>query len=412
MSYSRQLSELALDVDYDELPAKAVVHAKRILTDTLACLVGGYTSETGKICRAVAQEMGGKPEASLIGSDDRASCSAAILANSATLRYLDYNDSMDLYKAANEDVGAHPSDALPVAFAICERDGLSGKRFVEGMIAGYQVMGRLIDGFETSLETRGLHHGSINSFVGAAMAGNLLGLSVDQLTNAMGIAGSLSLGLNILDADGEEYVMTKNIADGFHADRGYLATLLARRGFTGPERVIEGSRGFAESALGGKEKYHDRPLSEEPYILWSALKGVPAEATTHGFLTAIALLAQEHGFSSDDIEEIKVRTMARTLVHCGDPVKKYPKNKETADHSAYFLAAVTAMDGRISTAAYAAERYRDPRVLALIDKVVLEHGPEFDKTAPAASATVRLKDGRSLTKSVERKDIKACPRTR
>lgn len=408
-SYSRELAELALDVRYEQLPDYAVHHAKTILIDTLACLVGGYKSETGRICREVADELGGAPEASLIGSGRKASVISAILTNSASLRYLDYNDSMDLYKGPNDDVGAHPSDALPVAFAICEQKGLSGKRFLEGMFAGYQVMGRLIDCFANALEPRGFHHGSINSFVGAAMAGNLLELNADQLTNAMGIGGSLTLALNILDSDGEEYVMTKNIADGFHAKRGYVAALFARRGFTGPERVIEGNKGFATVVLGGVDRYVDLPIREEPYIMMSALKGVPAEATTHGFLTAITLLAQEQPFNPDDIEEIRIRTMERTLIHCGDPVKKYPRNKETADHSAYFLAAITAMEGRISAAAYAGEKYRDPKVLELIDKVVLEHGPEFDKTAPAASASIRLEDGRVLTRTAERHEIKGLP---
>lgn len=222
----------------------------------------------------------------------------------------------------------------------------------------------------------------------------------------MGIAGSLTLGLDILDADGEEYVMTKNIADGFHSKPGYLATLLARRGFTGPERVIEGNKGFAAVVLGGKDHYHERPIPEESYVLWAALKGVPAEFSTHGFLTAISLLTQEHEFDAADIEEIRIRTMERTLIHCGDPVKKYPKNKETADHSAYFLAAITAMEGRISPAAYLEEKYLDPQVLEVMNKVVLEHGPEFDATTPASSASIRLKDGRTLTRVAERKDIK------
>lgn len=88
------------------------------------------------------------------------------------------------------------------------------------------------------------------------MAGYLLRVPRDQLANAMGIAGSLSVGLDILDAEGEEYTMTKNLADGMIAERGYVAVELARRGMTGPTGIIEGNKASRAWCLAARINSH------------------------------------------------------------------------------------------------------------------------------------------------------------
>src|SRR5690606_18106101 len=117
------------------------------------------------------------------------------------------------------------------------------------MVAGYEITGRLLAGFRISLEVRGFHHGSTLVYSAVAMSGKLLGLTEEQIAQGMGLAGSLTVGLDILDAEGEEYTMTKNLADGMISERGYTASLLAQAGFTGPLRIVEGSKGFAQVVL-------------------------------------------------------------------------------------------------------------------------------------------------------------------
>ena len=67
MSITRDLSERALGLTYEDLPSDVVQYAKRIVTDTLACLIGGLNSPTGKICRSVAKTMSGSAQATIIG---------------------------------------------------------------------------------------------------------------------------------------------------------------------------------------------------------------------------------------------------------------------------------------------------------------------------------------------------------
>lgn len=413
MTTTQQLADIALRFQYDTIPVEARDVAKRLIVDALACAIGGYHSETGRIVRDFALDYGPKPEASLIGTKVRVSCSAAIIANQAMLRYLDYNDDMPIAVGPGNLVAAHPSGSLPVAFAVAERVGASGAQLIETMVAGYEVIGRMLAGFKTSLEVRGIHHGSTLPYAACAMSGRLLGLNAAQIAHAMGIAGSLTVGLDILDAEGEEYTMTKNLADGMLSERGYAAAQLAKRGFTGPERIIEGHKGLAEVLLGGADMFAwgaERP--GEPWILNTVIKGMCAEATTHGHLQATTSLVREQRLVPADIASITIRTNQRSVYHTGDPVKKYPRNKETADHSAYFLTAMAVIHGKITPRIYASSNFTDPTVIGLIDRISLVHGPEYDAIVPAAEVTIELRNGTRFVRRVDKDDLVGEPTNR
>jgi len=408
MSIAGDLSDTVLETHFDAIPAEAVHQAKRLLVDSLACLIGGFHSPTGIACREAAREMGGAQQSTIIGELTRVPARSAVLANQGMMRYLDFNDDIEIAIGPGDIVSAHPSGALPVAFAVSEWVGASGKQFLEAMIVGYEVIGRILESLRISLEVRGFHHGSILGYAGAAMAGKLLGLSRDQLVNAMGIAGSASLALGILDAEGEEYVMTKNIVDSLCAERGLLGAL-ARRGLTGPERIIEGNKGFAQVVLGGTDRFALRHHRDRPFIMETVIKCICAEATTHGHLTATKTLVAEHRLTPEDIVEITIRTNKRSVFHTGDPVKKFPRNKETADHSAYYLTAITVLEGEVTPKSYVDEKYADPRVRALIEKVKLEHAPEYDFRVPGAEVEIRTRHGSVLRRRVEPEELKGSP---
>lgn len=401
MSISRDFAKLALDLTYERLPGDVTLEAKRFILDTLACAVGGFNSPAGTMARALAAEMGGPPEATILGEKQRVGCSPAILANAVMVRYLDYNDSLDIVKGTGDVAGTHPSDSFPAAFAVAERVGASGKQLIEAIVVGYEVAGRMIDAFATGLEVLAFHHGSVLPYITAAMTGKLLRLTEEQLVHAMGIAGAAAVGLDILDAEGEEYTMTKNIADAFLSERGLIGVLLARKGFTGPERIIEGNKGFADGLLRGRKNYVAKPDHHRHWVFETTMKYVCAEATCQGHLSATSELVRENKLTPEQVAEIRIRTNKRTVFHTGDPAKKFPTNKETADHSSHFLSAVTVVDGKVTPAAYTTKKYEDPVVRALIDTVHLEHGPEFDGILGAASVTITTTDGRTLTRRID-----------
>jgi 2-methylcitrate dehydratase len=406
MSATQSLADMALGVRLESLPGEAVKQAKRILIDSLACMLGGFHSPTGIACRQAAHDMGGPAEATLVGEPTRVSARSAVIANQGMLRFLDYNDDIEIPIGTGDIVSAHPSGSLPVAMAAAEMTNASGSQFLEAMIAGYETIGRVLESLKISLEVRGFHHAVVLSYAGAAMSGKLFGLTSSQLVQAMGIAGSVALSLGILDAEGEEYVMTKNIVDGMCAERGLVGAILARRGLTGPERILEGNKGFAQVVLGGADKFVLKPRRDRPFILDTVTKYICAEATTHGHLTATQAIMSANRLRADDVDRVVIRTNARTVFHTGDPIKKYPRNKESADHSSYFLAAMMILEGRISPNTYTPENYSSPTVRAMIDRIDLVHGPEFDFKIGGAEVEIYTKQGELFRKTIWPDELK------
>ena len=408
-----KLAAAALRFDASTLSDDVRDVAKRLIIDALACALGGYASPTGRAVREYAARSGGSAQCTLIGSLERAAISPTIIANQAMLRYLDLNDAMMAAIGPGIMAGLHPSGSLPVAMAVCEANGKTGLDLIASLVAGYEVMGLLLRGLRMSLEARGFHNGCLHAYGGAAVAGYLLGVSREQLAHAMGIAGSLSVGLDILDAEGEEYTMTKNLADGMIAERGYVAVELARCGMTGPIGIIEGNKGFARALLGGAETFvWEHNDDDPPCILQTFVKGMCADATTHGHLRATLGLVIDHDIAPEAISGITIRTSSRAVHHTGDPVKRYPRNKESADHSSHFLTAMAVLAREITPSIFSEANYSDPRVRTLIDKTTLEHGPEFDAEIPAAEVTIQLHDGRELIRRVDRSSLAGDPRAR
>jgi 2-methylcitrate dehydratase len=227
------------------------------------------------------------------------------------------------------------------------------------------------------------------------IAGSILGLDEVQMENAVGISASCHAVLGILDTPAEEYTMTKNIRFPTMAYSGILAAMLAKKGFTGPTTVIEGHDGFVEVIMNGE--YDISRLADikgKFAIRETCIKSIIADFSSHGHLTATLNLVKEHDIKPGDVAEVRITTSKRCAEHTGDPIKKYPKNKETADHSSYYLTAIAIIDRQIGPDQFTPEKYQDPHVRELIDKVVLRGDPNLDKARPAGISEIVTKQGK------------------
>jgi 2-methylcitrate dehydratase len=158
--------------------------------------------------------------------------------------------------------------------------------------------------------------------------------------------------------------------------------------------MIEGDDGFVKALMGGEYDTEDLlKFRGKLAIRETCIKSIIADFSSHGHLTATLTLAREHDIRPDDVKVIRITTSKRCAEHTGDPVKKYPKNKETADHSSYYLTAIAILDRQIGPAQFTPEKYRDPKVLALIDKVILTGDPTLDKARPAGISEITNKKG-------------------
>lgn len=245
------------------------------------------------------------------------------------------------------------------------------------------------------MEKKGWNGDTRGAYIMPLVVGKLLALNESQMENAVGISGSCHAVLGILDTPAEEYTMTKNIRFPTMAYSGIWAAMLAKQGFTGPTSIIEGHDGFVQAVMNGQYDLGKLTnLKGKFAIRETCIKSIVADFSTHGHLTATLTLASEHDIKPEEVAEIRLTTSKRCAEHTGDPVKKYPKNKETADHSSYYLTAIAIMDRQIGPDQFTPEKYQDPRVLALIDKVVLKGDPDLDKARPAGISEIITKGGK------------------
>lgn len=115
-------------------------------------------------------------------------------------------------------------------------------------------------------------------------------------------------------------------------------------------------------------------------ILNTWIKNFAAEGRIHGHIEATLTLVKEHNIKPEDVAEVRIKSTSRVYQRMGNPAtRRYPKTKETADHSSYYTTAIAILDRAMGPEQFSDEKLQDPRVRALVDKVVVEADPELDK---------------------------------
>jgi 2-methylcitrate dehydratase len=183
-----------------------------------------------------------------------------------------------------------------------------------------------------------------------------------------------------------------------------MAAMMAKKGFTGPARVIEGNDGFVQTVMAKGGDYDVKELTrfgKRFKILDTIYKSVSAEATTHGHLTATLELIREHDIKPKDVVKVKIIAPTRCTKHTGDPIKRSPKIKEMADHSSYYVTAVAILDREVGPDQYTPKKLKDPRIREMIGKISMEADPSLDHFRRAGITEIKTKQGITYQRRVE-----------
>jgi 2-methylcitrate dehydratase len=403
MGISHELATLVLDIKYDDLDESTRHQAKRVLLDGLANILGGCSSDAGRIVERTLKSLGGSPESTVIGSGIKLPCVNAAIINGTMLRYLDFMDTCAAMGPRGPQ-GAHPCENIPAILAVAEREHTNGRDAIAAIVAAYELTGRFCSAFARSpLAARGWHHSTFGQFIVPLVAGKLMGLDENQLVNAVGISGTHNATLEVVDSPGEEYNMTKNIVYPFAAASGIQAALLAKEGFTGPERVIEGEGGFAQSTVKRQCDLDKlRKNDGRPAIMDVIMKVHPVNILSGSVADCVLSLVQKNAIRAKDVVRVKVWVSAATEAHTNDPVKRHPKNKESADHSTPFIVAMAIIAKELTPSQYSPKYFADPLVNSLIDKVEMEADPEFkDQKFLGSKVEIELTSGAKFEERVD-----------
>ena len=391
------MARFAASLQYKDLSADAIYQAKRFLLDSIGCALGGYQQHDVKIALEILDEIAGSGRATVIGSGRRIDPVSASLANALMIRCMDYND---IYWKQDP---SHPSDIFPAAIACCERVSSDGKELILGLVLGHEFEMRLCEAAFPGIRERGWHHATLTAFVSPIVAGRALHLTWDQIQHAIGVSASRHCTLGAVTAG--KLTMMKNTVDPMATQSGVFAALLAEKGYSGPEHVIDGKEGLAhvfkpEWKLG----LLTEGLGESWRITQCGMKAFPTEALTHTPISAVLDLVKSNDLRPEDVEKVQIRSLARAADILSDPSKYDPRTKETADHSLPYVIAAALVDRQVTPVQFTMEKIMDPKIREQLNKVEVVADPEIEKVFPALQRVIvqiQTRDGRSFHKQLD-----------
>ena len=364
------LARHAATLRYEALPVALVDMIKQCVLDTLGVSIGASTlAPEAAILADYVTDLGGKPEATILGFGGRAPAAWATFVNGSLGHMLDFDDLGE---------SGHPSIVtIPVALAVAEKlGGVSGCDLITAIAAGTDVMTRISRAIEVPdwTMTEGWFATQLLGFVaGAATAGRLLGLDEERMENAFGIGFNQMSGSRQMAVGAATHM--RSMQAGFSGQGAILAAELARRGIIGSKEIVEGRYGFFRTYIRGCEPdwdgIVDRLGAYFPLIEKHGFKVWPACAYTRTTNAATLALQQQHGLTPDDIESITiVGGTGGTQLLC-EPIelKRRPKVSIDGKYSIPFTTAVMAAKGDVTLRDYTQEGLNDPRVLAMANRV-------------------------------------------
>jgi 2-methylcitrate dehydratase PrpD len=376
-------------VKFTDLPPGAIEHAKMILASTLASAASGTHFESARIVRDLAKEQGGRPQAPIWFDRAKLPLNDAARVN-AMLSDAAASDDSDLRNVA------HTGTTLTaVGLAVAEHTRSTGQQVLAAMVAGYEAAGRI--GEALAGRGRGFHASTIVAFGGVVTAGRLLGLTDEQLAQAISLTattvGGLAMG-------------TDSWAREYHAGNAALtavnAALAAARGFTANEDMLESPRGFlqvfgdAKVDVGGIT----RDLGKEwDIVTHLAIKLVPGAHAFHPTVEAAVNAAREANVPPEQIAKILLSGgQSRTIVRGARP-----KDFVEAIHSLSYFVASAVADRDFSWVHATPEKIGSPVVARLIDLIEQDPAPSPVRYNWSWGGTVTLvtKSGNRYTSTVD-----------
>jgi 2-methylcitrate dehydratase len=391
------MAEWAATVNYEDLPAEVVTEAKRYLMDSMGCALGGAQQHDVHIAREVLTECAGSGDATVLVTGERWDPVSASLLNALMIRVMDYND---IYWKQDP---SHPSDIIPAAMAAAERAGRSGRDLLVGIALAYEFEQRLCEVSFPGVREIGWHHATLTAAASPIAAGRMLGLNAEQMQHAIGISASRHCTTGSVTAG--KLTMMKNTVDPMATQSGVIAALLAEKGYTGPEHVLDGKEGFSH-VFDTEWKFPilTDGLGESWRILQCGMKFFPTEALTHAPISATLDLIIDNDLAADEVETVTIYSLARAADILADPSKYDPRTKETADHSLPYVIAAAVADRQVTPLQFTDAKIMDPNIRAQLDKVKVIADPEIEAVFPdlqRVKVIIRTTDGREFTEQLD-----------
>ena len=229
---TRRLAQFLAAATYSHLSVPVIEETKRAVLDWLGSAMAGSLEPPARMAREVVASMNG-------------AAAAVAFTRGVASHILELDD---IHKTSTVHAG---SPVISAALSVAEREHADGRAFLLAVALGYEAALRIGEAVNPSHYRYWHPTGTAATFGAAVAAGSLLKLNAGQMLDALGSAGTQAAGLWEFNADG---AMSKHLHPGKAAMNGVLAADLARAGFTGATRILEGDRGFFRAMSGAYDE--------------------------------------------------------------------------------------------------------------------------------------------------------------
>lgn len=391
---SETLARFAAMLSFDAIPANVVLRAEDLFVDWVGSALAGKGARPVETIAAFARAMGPSYGTAEILMERRGTSPLfAAMVNGAASHFAEQDD------VHNGSVFHPAAVVFPAALATAQEIGASGKSFLAACTAGYEV-GIRVGEFLGRSHYKIFHTtGTAGTVAAAAAVGHLLRLSPEQMLHAFGSAGTQAAGLWEFLRDAAD---SKPLHTAKAAANGLTAAYLARDGFTGAKRILEGPQGMGRgmSSDADPARLVDR-LGSRWALAETSFKFHASCRHTHPAADALLKAMRDNRLEAGDIAGVT------TLVHQGAIDVLGPVTDPSTVHQAKFSMGTTlgliAVYGKAGMVEFE-EGFARPEVVDFRNRVEMLLDPEVDGAYPArwiGKAVVRTKDGRAISVRVD-----------
>jgi 2-methylcitrate dehydratase PrpD len=392
---SAALAAFASQLTFADIPPSVVERTVNLYVDWLGSALAGKgarpVESIARFARTASGASGGAAEVLIERS--RATPYFAAMVNGAASHFVEQDD------VHNGSV-FHPATVVfPVALALAQETGASGREFIAAAVAGYET-GIRVGEFLGRSHYKVFHTtGTAGTLAAAATAGRLLRLTPAQMLDAFGSAGTQASGLWEFLRDAAD---SKQLHTAMASANGVMAAQLAADGFRGAARILEGEKGMAAGMSSDADpgRLVDR-LGERWATIETSFKYYASCRHTHPAADALLAVMREHRLAPADIARVTARVHQGAIDVLGAVV--VPSTVHQAKFNMGTVLGLVAHHGYAGVTEFEAH-FADAPVAAFRDKVEMSLDEEVDRVYPArwiGKVTVTTADGRVLEGRVD-----------
>jgi 2-methylcitrate dehydratase len=408
-------------------PSSAALARTRLLhTDAVLCGASALALRTNAptILHQEALEYPDPRGATPLGVATRVKAEKAVVANASAMREWDSNGTNFGFNPALGHVAGEfgHNDFYSVAVAACQQQGLDGATALRAMLLLDEIRGRLAEVF--SLKSYRIDHVVHGAIASAATYGALMGGTPEQIESAIGMFVAHYIPWRAIRA-GKQLSDSKGASAAISTEAAILSAKRALAGFVGPKDIFRNPESlFRQFVKTGGESPFDLVLNhsgDDFAVMGMHFKmGLYEHQSAGGLQGLLDLLSAHKDLTQPGrISQILIRAYEPAFGIIGDPAKRDPHTRQSADHSMVYIvatmlrkaieeretvAAIQGTDGlwqtlMLSPYDYNQAAINDPLTRELMGKIQFDHGgPDYDAKYPdgiPTSVIISTSDGKT-----------------